>query len=324
MLFALVYVDDLLLASGSKSLMSRVKHEILQAFDVRDLGPASFFLGMEIERDRVVGTLKISQQKYAAELVEKFGMGESRSREVPLSVGSVLSLSSVGDQELDTSKFPFSELVGSLLYLSVCTRPDIAQSVGALARYMAKPMVSHWVAARGVVRYLAGTVSMGLNFRAGNPAVLQGFCDADYAGDADTRRSTTAYVFVKCCAAVSWSSRLQPTVAASTTEAEYMASSQATKEALWLRKLLQEVDVSGVGVIKIAGDNQGALKLIKHPIASMRSKHIDVLHHFVRERVARQEAAFEYCSTSQNVADFLTKPLPESKFVFCRSGSGVT
>ena len=151
---------------------------------------------------------------------------------------------------------------------------------------------------------------------------VQGYCDADYAGDLDTRRSTTGYVYTLNGGAISWSSRLQPTVAVSTTEAEYMAAAHAVKEGLWLRKLMRDFEVE-VGIMPIFCDNQGAIKLLKHPIASMRSKHIDVIYHFARERVARQEVAFEYCATDKNVADIMTKPLPESKFVFCCKGMGV-
>jgi hypothetical protein len=123
--------------------------------------------------------------------------------------------------------------------------------------------------------------------------------------------------------AISWNSRLQPTVAVSTAEAEYMAAASAVKEALWLRKLMSDFGTK-IGTLKIYGDNQGAIKLLKHPIASVRSKHIDVIYHFARERVARKEVEFEYIPTDRMVADAMTKPLPESKFVFCRNGTGVS
>jgi ribonuclease HI len=212
--------------------------------------------------------------------------------------------------------------VGSLLYLSVCTRPDIAQAVGALTKYMAKPTTAHWQAAVGVVRYLAGTKSMGICFKGGDTTCM-GYCDADFAGDPDTRRSTTGYVFIMNGGAISWSSRRQQTVAASTTEAEYMAAASATKEALWLRKLRRDLRLS-VDTILIMADNQSAIKLVKNPISSMRSKHIDVIYHFARERVARNEVAFEYIKTEHMVADMLTKAVPEDKHSYCRASMGVS
>jgi len=156
----------------------------------------------------------------------------------------------------------------------------------------------------------------------GSKEPLVGYCDADYAGDVDSRRSTTGYVFLIYGGAASWSSRLQPTVAASTVEAEYMSAAQAAKEALWLRKLCADLGIAG-GKIQIYGDNQGALQLLKHPIASQRSKHIDIMHHFVRERVTRGELRYDYVPTAQMVADILTKALDAAKFKTCREMLGM-
>jgi hypothetical protein len=251
-------------------------------------------------------------------VVARFDMSDAKPAAVPLSAS--VKLSRDGDEPLDVSVFPYRELVGSLMYLAVCTRRDISQAVGALARYMSAPQKQHWDAARAMLRYVRGTTGFGICF--GDALGLQGYCDADYAGDLDTRRSTTGLVFTLHGGAVSWSSRLQPTVAVSTAEAEYMAAASAVREALWLKKLVAVLgrDVSPVHMFC---DNQAAIKLIKHLIASMRSKHIDVQHHFVRERVARGEVVFEYCSTNQMVADCMTKALPVHKFHNCLAGMGV-
>ncbi|GAX84605.1 hypothetical protein CEUSTIGMA_g12026.t1 [Chlamydomonas eustigma] len=149
-----------------------------------------------------------------------------------------------------------------------------------------------------------------------------GDCDADYAGDMDTRRSTTGYVFSMHGGAISWSSRLQPTIAMSSCKAEYMSAASAVKEALWLRKLAADLNLE-VKTLNMYCNNQGSIKLLKHPIASARSKHIDVMHHFVRERVARGEVQFEYCNTEQMVADIFTKALPVTKLEFCRQELGL-
>jgi hypothetical protein len=122
--------------------------------------------------------------------------------------------------------------------------------------------------------------------------------------------------------AVSWSSRLQPTVAASTVEAEYLSTAQAVKEALWFRKLVRDLGFD-TGTVEILCNNQGAIRLLKHPTASQRSKHIDVIHHFARERVVRKEVSFEYCRTGDMAADILTKQLTKAKFVKCRQEIGL-
>ena len=316
--WVVVWVDDILIAAAGEQRVTKVKAHLSGKFDVRDLGPAEFFLGMELTRDRGAHTIKLTQKKLTKELLGRYGLRTAKARSTPLSSGEKLQKN--GDP-LDTDKYPYSELVGSLLYLSVCTRPDIAQAVGALARYMADPTEAHWRAALGVVRYLAGTAELGVTF-GGSAEPLVGYADADYGGDVDSRRSTTGYVFLVYGGAASWSSRLQPTVAASTVEAEYMSAAGAAKEALWFRKLCGDLELP-VRAVQIYGDNQGALNLLKHPLASQRTKHIDVMHHFVRERVARGELKFEYVPTKQMVADVFTKPLDAGQFRACREMLGV-
>jgi hypothetical protein len=318
--YVLVYVDDMLLASRSVSLIDEVKRGLQGVFDIHDLGEATMFLGMEINRDRCNRELKLSQHRAALNLVSKYGLDDANGRCVPMSVGTLLS--SEG-KVLDTSVHGYSELVGSLLYLSVCTRPDLAQAVGALARYMSRPTVAHWQVAKGVLRYVAGTADYGIIFgRIDNSKAVVGFCDADFAGDVDTRRSTTGYVYLLHGGAISWSSRLQSTVAVSTVEAEYMSAAAAVKEALWLHVLLTELGMV-VRPMLVHCDNQGALKLLKHPIASQRSKHIDVLYHFAREKVMKGDVEFVYCATGDMAADILTKPLNKNKFEMCRAAMGV-
>ena len=309
----LIYVDDMLIAAKKLAEVEGVKKALLSSFDARDLGEASLFLGMTIERDRSRKSIKLSQSGMTAKLVGEYGLAEGKARSIPLSPS--LHLTAGEGEPLDKTKTCYSSLVGSLLYLSVCTRPDIAQAVGVLSKYMASPPTVHMQAAKGVVRYLAGTADYGITF-GGAGALLLGYCDADYAGDLDTRRSTTGYVFIMHGGAVCWSSKRQPTVAASTTEAEYMAAANAVKEGLWLRTLLRDLHLE-ISVISIMADNQSAIKLLKNPISSMRSKHIDVIYHFARERVVHKEIQFHYISTNKMVADMLTKAVPRDKLEFC-------
>ncbi|KAJ9506890.1 hypothetical protein QJQ45_002417 [Haematococcus lacustris] len=264
---------------------------------------------MEIVRDRAAGRLVLRTERYAASVVDRFGLADARPKATPLSTSEQLVRE--GEVVLRMGEHSYAELVGSLMHLAVCTRPDIAHAVGLCAKYMAAPTQQHWQTLHGVLRYVASTVSYGLAF--GGAEGLVGFCDADFAGDLDTRRSTTGFVFTMHGAAVSWSSRRQPTVAVSTTEAEYMAASAAAKEAMWLRVLLADLSVG----------SEAAITLIKHPIASARSKHIDVLHHFVRERAARGEMVFKYLASGANVAEAMTKALPGVKYEFCKSGMGM-
>ena len=318
--FILVYVDDILVVGKTMDSINHVKSRLEGVFDVRDLGEASYFLSINIIRDRPSRYLQINQQRMTTQLVEKYGLKEGKIKTVPMSPDIKL-VQATEDNLLDKELFQYSELVGSLLYLAVCTRPDITFAVGVLARHMSKPTLEHWTAAKAVLRYLAGTTGLGINFTHTTEAV-EGYCDADYAGDVNTRKSTTGFVYILNGGAVVWSSKLQPTVAVSTAEAEYMAAAQAVKEALWLKTLLRDFGFS-TGPMKINSDNQGAINLLKHPMSSAKSKHIDVIHHFARERVQRKEVNFEYCTTEQMLADCMTKALPKGKFEFCRGGLGV-
>ena len=316
--YLLIYVDDILVVSGDTSALIATKNQIATAFDARDLGPSTYFLGMDILRDPSTGSIKIAQTRHTADLLTRFDMLNAKPLDTPSSAACKLT---ADGEPLDTKLHPYSTLVGSLMYLASCTRPDIAQAVGALARFMAKPTTAHWTAAKHILRYLAGTSNYGIVFNAGDP-ILDVYCDANYAGCIDTRRSTTGYLFTLNGGAITWSSRLQVTVAASTTEAEYMAAAATVKEALWLRKLLTDLGIDAA-CIDIKSDSQSAIALLKNPVVFLRSKHIDVIHHFARERVARGEVNFTYIPTGSMAADCLTKPVPTAKFKFCCTAMGL-
>jgi hypothetical protein len=184
---------------------------------------------MTITRDRPAHTLHMNQELLITNLLDTYDLINAKPRPTPLSTS--VHLPKDGGVPLDTKMFSYRPLVGSMLYLAVTTRPDIAYAVGMLAKYSSNPTDIHWREALNMLRYLKGTKSQGLTFSGGDITIM-GYCDADYAGDLDTRRSTTGYVFILGGAAISWSSRRQHTVAASTAEAEYMATAAATKEAL--------------------------------------------------------------------------------------------
>jgi hypothetical protein len=187
---------------------------------------------------------------------------------------------------------------------------------------MSNPKESHWQAAKGVLRYLSGTRTMGLFYSSNGNTNLIGYTDSDFAGDTDTRRSTAGYTFVLANGAISWSSKRQATVATSTTEAEYMASAAAVKEAIWLRSLLNHMGGDETTVM-IKGDNQSALALANNPVVSSRAKHVDVAYHFTRERVLLGDVTLSYIPTNEMVADTMTKALPAPQFKMCNAKMGV-
>ncbi|KAF8055039.1 hypothetical protein HT031_006855 [Scenedesmus sp. PABB004] len=318
----LVYVDDILVVTPHADLAARFTARLLNAFEGRDLGPASCFLGMTIERNRAARTMKLCNPRLIYGMLERFDMGDVKPRGLPMQAG--LHLSNTSGEPLNTEEFHYSALVGAAMYLATSLRPDIAHTASVLARFMAKPTIVHWQAAKGLLRYLAGTAELGINY-SGGPAGLHlvGYTDADYAGCPDTRRSTSAFVFTMGGGAVSWCSQRQKTVSVSTAEAEYVAAAAAVKEALWLRNLLRELGSRNANTISIWADNQAAIKLLHNPISSARTKHIDVAYCFARERVVRGEVSFAYLPTADMVADVLTKGLPEVKHKACCAGMGM-
>jgi hypothetical protein len=222
-----------------------------------------------------------------------------------------------------------------VIYLSVNSRPDISHAVGILSRFMSCPTTTHWEAAKHLLRYLKGTSTLALSYAAGkNAAANQGvhacemscemscemFTDADFAADVDKRRSTSGAVMLMQGAAVLWISKLQSTVATSTTEAEYVAASTATKEGLWVRKLLGEI-YGRVSPLHLRVDNQAAIVLISENTAgqSGRTKHIDVQFHFVRDRFQKGDISVGFVSTSDQHADIFTKQLAGPMFKKHRS-----
>lgn len=284
------------------------------------MGEASLFLGMKIIRDRPQRTLWLGQPHYAQEILERVGLSDCRPRRTPLDANVTLSKDS-GEPNPAVLE-PYQELIGCLLYLTGCTRPDLAQAVGVLSRFMSAPTDEHMNAAKQVLRYLAGTTTLGLKFTKGDN-VLVGYCDADYAGDIDKRKSTSGYVFLLNGAAISWASKLQPTVALSTCEAEFVAAANAEKELLWIRTLLS--DFTGhIEPVKLFGDNQGALKLIQHPHSHQRTKHIDIAYRFIQDRVERGELICEYIETAKMVADCTTKAVPLAKLTENVRDMGIT
>ena len=304
----MVYVDDLLLCGDGKESVERIKTLLLEEFEGRDLGATEHFLGIKIQRDRQNGTVFLSQENYVENVLQRFRMDTCHSVSTPLDLGTKWNVPT------DTAEvnFPYQELVGCLMYLAVSTRPDIAYVTNCLARYVSAPTTTHIAIAKRVLKYLQGSKSLGLLLGSHNQNLLEGYCDANYGSCEVTRRSTTGYLFTFSGSLISWQTKLQKTVATSTTEAEYMAAAAAAKEALYLRKILLDVGF-GAKCITIHCDNQGAVNLTKNALTVSRTKHVDIAHHFVRNRVSRGELQIQYIHSSDQLADFLTKALGPTK-----------
>eukprot|EP00775_Hariotina_reticulata_P006589 gene6589-6817_t len=271
---------------------------------------------MKVIRDREGKCISLSQEQAIHELADQYNINPKKSRTVPLNAS--IKLSKDEGDPLDTAEFPYRALIGSLNYLAVCTRPDISFAIGVLSRFLKSPTVTHWQAALGVLQYLVYTSNHAITYDGNRGIEFCGYSDADYARNVDNRHNTSGGVFTIAGGAVSWLSKLQKCVVVSSSEAEYAAAATMTKEALFLRIVLQDMTDKKMAV-DLNVDNQGALKLMKNPIvSSMRRKHIDVAYHSVRDRAACGDVKFKYISTHENVADVFTKPLCAEKHrYFC-------
>lgn len=322
-----LYVDDLLILSNSLDSLATVKRHLSSQFDMKDLGEASFILGIQIERDRPQRLLAISQTEYVRQLVAKFGLENSRrDSRTPMTAGLALTKNNSLSTAVRTADYQAA--IGSIMYAMLGTRPDIAYAISRLAQYCVSPSQQHWDSVKKVVRYLASTeaykiVYDGAHDRTAQPQLI-GFCDADYANNTDDRRSITGFAFLIAGGAVSWQSKRQTSVATSTVEAEYMASASAAREAMSFRSLLSEI---GLAIHRaptiIWSDNQGAIALSKNPEHHARVKHIDIRHHYVRERAEHADLVLKYVNTENMVADVLTKALAAPRHSTLVAGLGL-
>ena len=211
---------------------------------------------------------------------------------------------------------PYASVVGSLMYAMICTRPDIAHAVGKVSRFLANPGMEHWEAVKWILCYLRGTSKMSLCF-GGEKVALKGYTDADMAGDLDTYRSTSGYVFTLAGGAVSWQSKIQKCVALSTTEAEYIAMNEAGKEMLWLKLFLEDLGQKQ-GLCLLYCDSQSAMDLSKNATYHGRTKHIARRYHWIRDVLEDGEFELEKIHTSRNPSDMLTKVVTRQKHELCQ------
>lgn len=301
----ILYVDDGLLLAKSKVVLSEILKIFMQTFEIK-IVDCNSFIGMEIDKGK--DYIRVSQSQYIKTIIKRFNLSDAKGSSTPADVNVKLSKNTVSDESIN---FPYREAVGALLFLSSISRPDIAYAVNVVSRYVNNPGPSHVTAVKRILRYLINSKDMCIVYQ-GN-IELVGYSDSDFAGDMDTRKSNTGYIFLMNGGPVTWSSCKQNTVALSTTESEYMAASEAAKEILWLRQFLCDIG-EPQGSITLNVDNQSAIKLINNPVFHRRSKHIDIRYNFIRENVAKKIVNIRYVESSNQLADFLTKALPTNKF----------
>lgn len=307
----IIWVNDMIITASDEGKLEKVKRMLAEQFKMKDLGQLKHFLGIDL--DFSDGCVKISQEKYINKILQRFDMSEYRLRETPCE--QKLEYNDDAVKMIDIKMY--REAVGSLIYLTTCTRPDLSFVVSRLSQYLAKPTEEQWVTVKHVLRYLKGTTDKGLTFRRNTTENLgiQAYSDADWAADTSDHRSTTGYCvsLSENSALVSWKTRKQPAVALSTCEAEYMALASTIQECLYLKELLRDMDSYKYTQTVIHEDNQGTIALARNPVKRKRCKHIDIKYHFIRSTVNEGKVILTYCSTDEMVADVMTKPVNKCK-----------
>jgi hypothetical protein len=324
-----IFVDDIVIAydtSDSKE-WEAIKQLFMNKYKMKDLGNANFILGMKIIRDRKNKVLTLDQSVNITNMLKKFEMIDSKPVPTPESTFKLTRIQChdniTNQDEKIVDRIRYMSAIGSLLYVSLGTRPDIAHAVNEVSKFMQNPCQEHWIAVKRIMRYLNGTINKCLVFKNNNTDIkslnIEAYCDADWAGDKDDRKSTTGVVIKLNGNTISWLTRKQKTISLSTAEAEYMAIGEAAKEITWINQLLTEMfDISNSNKIHkeitLYGDNQAALLISKNDVYHDRTKHIDIRHHFVRECLQQGLFKIKWIATENQLADIFTKGLSSIQF----------
>lgn len=315
-----IYVDDFLIFFRELGKLNEIKQYLHRTFRMKDLGAVSSCIGMRIKQSK--NAIEIDQSGYIEKILERFGMTDSKPVKTPSDTSQKLSIQTTTPNESLVGQVPFQEAVGSLLYLTQSTRPDIAFAVNDVSRFNINHDSTHWRAVKRIFRYLRGTTNAKLRFTKSNDGIMA-YSDADWASEVDSRRSCSGFVIKLANASICWMSKRQPIVALSSTEAEYIALSSVTCELMWLKQLADELDKNIAGAITIFCDNQSSIKLASSDAYRPRTKHIDIRFHRIRELVEAKVIDIDFVSTGENAADVLTKAVSAEKTQYCSGAMGL-
>ncbi|GAA0153068.1 transmembrane signal receptor [Lithospermum erythrorhizon] len=316
LMVAQIYVDDIVFGGVSSQLVKQFIQQMEAEFEMSMVGELKFFLGIQISqmKDRIF----ISQSKYAKNIVHKFSLVNAKPKRTPMATHVKITKDENG-KEVDISNY--RSMIGSLLYLTA-SRPDIAHSVGVCARFQAAPKESHLNLVKRIIKYVQGTLNHGLLYTFDTDNSLVGYCDTDWAGNAEDRKSTSGGCFFLGNNLVSWFSRKQNSVSLSTAEAEYIAAGSGCTQLIWMKQMVEEYGVNP-GVMTLYCDNMSAISISKNPVQHSRTKHIDIRHHFIRELVENKVIQIEHMSTDKQIADIFTKGLDVNQFEYLRMTLGL-
>lgn len=318
--FLILYVDDILIACHDSNIILELKQQMMKEFEMSNLGEVSYFLGMHIERDIEKRYMKITQRSYLESLLRRFRMEDCKVVGTPMECHLKLKKGTEADKTCN----PYRELIGCIAYVAQTSRVDLCAAVNLLSQYQSCPTDEHWSYLKRILRYIKGTLDVGLEFKGGETeeAVVV-YSDADWGNDISDRRSISGYIIRVFGGTVAWLTRKQQTVALSSTEAEFVALCTAACEGVWIRRLLEDLGVFVKGAVRYLEDNQSCIRVAEEPRDSRRMKHVDIKFNFIRELVQDGQIAIEFIPSDLQLADIMTKGLPPMAFRRLRDLIGV-
>ncbi|UYV72111.1 hypothetical protein LAZ67_9001848 [Cordylochernes scorpioides] len=308
-IYLILYVDDMLLASDSEIIIQNTVKTFEKEFEIKNLGDPTQFIGIGISRNRE-GELLLSQKIKIQELVERYNLQEAKPTFTPMESG----YPGISDVKLLPNNVQYQQLIGSLLYLSVVSRPDIAAPVCILSSRNQNPRNCDWNAAKRIVRYLKTTKELELRISNQKPPTLEAYSDATWASDNTDRKSLSGNLFLLGSNPISWMTGQQGCVSLSSTEAELISAAEASQELLWLLDLLKDLELEQKAPIYFHQDNQSCLKICSSEKVSSRTKHVATKIHHLKDLQKKTVIKMIYCPTGDMKADILTKPLPRPTF----------
>lgn len=304
----LLYVDDILITGNDKGIQELIE-KLKKEFEAKDFGEAKIFLGLEIERTKEV--MKLTQRKQIEKMLNKFKMKDSNGSKIPMTKGFQANIS---NEEIDV---PYRELIGSLMFVSTVSRPDITFATCYLSKFLDKPNKECWTEGKKILRYLKETIDLGLTYKKSENTNIVTYSDADWASNTIDRRSTSGSVSFYCENAVSWFSRKQGCVALSSAEAEYIAAATSVCDMINIKGLCYDFKQKVDSILYV--DNRGAIDMTNSYENSKRTKHIDTRYHFIKDLVMSKEIKILYIESKNNCADIFTKSLSYDHFAYLRS-----
>lgn len=316
-----IYVDDFLIFYKKTDELNELRTYLHTTFRMKDIGDANSCIGIKIEKQ--ANYIELHQCDYVQYILERFGMTECKPIKTPTEINLKLTTENITVENSLVGVVPYQEVVGSLLYLAQATRPDIAFAVNYVSRFNTNHSNEHWKAVKRILRYLKGTMNYRLRYSMNNDKNFVAYSDSDWGSDVTDRKSCTGFAIILSNAAVSWSSKKQPIIALSSTEAEYIAISSTTKEIIWLKQLYDEINTKKAGTINLFCDNQSAVKLTQNDAFRPRTKHIEIRFHHTREKILDKTIKMLEISTHDMIADALTKAVGVKKHEFCAAGMGL-